>query len=204
MRERQEETKNNNVENQELKALAKALVTAAIEEGLTVTKICEIVREVRNEIIDDLQPKLVLPEETEEEKEFRKKAIKLIQDKPQIRQRCFNLDYVEDGEKKRTNAALELLCAMHKVFVLNSDEVPTRVYVKNFAKNRLKAIADRDYPAGAELNRASENITKFYKPIYNEYWYDQDFKEFSSHYNSRLGTISHEIILIEWYIKTFY
>lgn len=205
MKKRQEETKNNNVGNEELKVLAKAFVTAAIEEGLTATKIYEIVRVVWNELIDEVQPKLVLPEETEEEKEFRKKAIELIKDNPKTQdRRIHDLNYEENGEKESTNAVLELLCAMNKVFNSDSDEAPSRAYIKSLAKHRLKAIGGKEYFAATEVDVASRRITDLYESIFFNYYSHEGFENFCKQYYSRRNSISHEILTIEWYIKAFY
>lgn len=202
MIKRQEE-KNNNVEEEKLKILAKTFVTAAIKEGLTATRIHKLVRGVWNELMDEVEPKLLLQEESQEEQSFRRKAIRLLEKKPEIKKRCrYNLEYVENGEKKGTNAALELICAMNRVFILDSIQVPTREYIKSLAKQRLKAIGGRKYPAETEMDRAFIKITYFYEEILKRYW-NEGLKEFCEQYYSPPNSISEEILTIVWYVEKY-
>lgn len=194
--------KNDATTNMELKALAKAFVESAVNEGYTASKIYSLTQQVWREITANMKEvDIQLLEENSEELEYRKKVEELVKDNPSIIYSWYEeIKYEENGETKITNATIELICAMHKSFL--SNEKMTAIKLKKNVINRLKAMTPSYFPAAAEIDRAYCRICNFLKWQKSNCWCD----ELSNIYNSykfRCDSATEYILIMEWYINHY-
>ena len=194
--------KNDKTTDMELKALAKAFVESAVNEGYTASKIYSLTQQVWRETTAKMKEN----DKTKmEEMEYRKKVEEFVKCEQILVDSLYgNIEYEENGETKITNATIELICEMHKCFL--SKENITALNLKKNVINRLKAITPCYFPATAETDRAYKRIGFFLRLTKRELSYIVA-EEPSNLYNSykfKNNSATEYILIMEWCINNNY
>ena len=195
--------KEENATDMELKALVDAFVESAVNKGYTASKIYAMTQKSWQEYTSEKRDVVVLPEESDEEVAFRRKAETFVEKNPDISPyRILCIEYEESGKTKITTATIEFLCVMHKAFLSNEDVKDVKLQnVKKEVIKRLKAMK-YEFPATAEVDRACRQVKRFFLNKRLD-WY-RGLSDFCEVYECRRGSIAEIILIMEWCINNNY
>ena len=178
--------------SQELRELIKKVARLAVDEKISVQLLTEILANERNSYKES---KIVIPEETEIEKDFRDKAKTFF-----MKHEKYGAVYYDRVKRYIVIAyEVEIACAAYKIYQVLGDISPKALYDK--AKERLPKLSrgEKRYLA---FKIIKENIVKILEETLEE---NQDKKlhceKFLKQYNYRAGTTKEHFLKLIFLIQ---